>query len=427
MTLRFSTLTRPAIRKLVPGEKLAEHGITVLCLANGDLRYTVGVMVDGVRIHRVIGKASDRVTRTQCEEFIEEQRTAARAGRLSLPKGRKLALGFTAVQAAYIERLEKSDGKNIKIKKRQLHMYLEPHFKSMRLDAIDEFSVETYKQKRRAAGAANATINRELATLSQVFHCAVEWRWIDRVPLRIGQRLLLPENEGRIIALSDKECDRLMAAALAGGHPDLWLFVAFGLNTAMRHDEILDARWENLDVINRRLFIPKAKSGQREQPITPELARILEVERAARDDRAGWIFPSPHADTATGRRGNLRRPFKKAVRLAGLDLAVTPHVMRHTAITKLVQAGVDLPTIQRISGHKTLKMVLRYTHVHGKHIDAGIAALGRALPDQSILQKTRSENSSRAETETFAGHVYTGITQGLARAPAKRTKSGGIS
>ena len=101
--------------------------------------------------------------------------------------------------------------------------------------------------------------------------------------------------------------------------------------------------------------------------------------------------------------------------------------MRHTAITKLVQAGVDLPTIQRISGHKTLKMVLRYTHVHGKHIDAGIAALGRALPDQSTLQKTRSENSSRAETETFAGHVYTGITQGLARAPAKRTKSGGIS
>jgi hypothetical protein len=91
--------------------------------------------------------------------------------------------------------------------------------------------------------------------------------------------------------------------------------------------------------------------------------------------------------------------------------------MRHTAITKLVQAGVDLPTIKRISGHKTMKMVERYTHVHGKHIDAGIAVLGRALP----------ENNGGAETETFAGHVYTGITQGLARGPAKRTKSGGKS
>jgi len=57
--------------------------------------------------------------------------------------------------------------------------------------------------------------------------------------------------------------------------------------------------------------------------------------------------------------------------------------MRHTAITRLVEAGVDLPTIQRISGHKTLTMVLRYTHVHGTHIDLAIKALGRTLPKQA--------------------------------------------
>ena len=54
--------------------------------------------------------------------------------------------------------------------------------------------------------------------------------------------------------------------------------------------------------------------------------------------------------------------------------------MRHTAITDLVQSGVDLPTIQRISGHKTLAMVLRYTHVHGSHIDRVVKAIGRGLP-----------------------------------------------
>ena len=57
--------------------------------------------------------------------------------------------------------------------------------------------------------------------------------------------------------------------------------------------------------------------------------------------------------------------------------------MRHTAITRLVEAGVDLPTIQRISGHKTLTMVLRYTHVHGTHIDLAIKALGRTLPKRA--------------------------------------------
>ena len=57
--------------------------------------------------------------------------------------------------------------------------------------------------------------------------------------------------------------------------------------------------------------------------------------------------------------------------------------MRHTAITNLVKAGVDLPTIQKISGHKTIAMVLRYTHVHGAHIDQAIKAIGRGIPEPS--------------------------------------------
>ncbi|HLZ67676.1 MAG TPA: tyrosine-type recombinase/integrase [Aliidongia sp.] len=76
------------------------------------------------------------------------------------------------------------------------------------------------------------------------------------------------------------------------------------------------------------------------------------------------------------------KAFRDAVKEAGLDpKLVTPHVMRHTAITALVKAKVDLPTIQRISGHKTLAMVLRYTHVHGDHIDQGIRAIGLTLPE----------------------------------------------
>jgi site-specific recombinase XerD len=46
------------------------------------------------------------------------------------------------------------------------------------------------------------------------------------------------------------------------------------------------------------------------------------------------------------------------------------HTFRHRAITHLVQAGVDLPTVQKISGHKTLAMVGRYSQANGAHIDA---------------------------------------------------------
>jgi len=419
VSLRYSKLDRRLIRQLKPGEKINEHGITAERLANGDLRYSVSVMVDGKRIHRAIGKASEGVTRTQCEEFIEQKRTEARAGRLALPKGRKLALTFANAAERYLQRLEESGGKNIRIKRRQLRMYLVPHFGSQRLDAITEFSVATYKKRRVGQGAAHATINRELATLSHLFYSAVEWQWLDRVPVRLGKRKFA-EGQGRIIALTDEQCDALLQAAIAGPVPDCWLFVAFGLNTAMRHDEIMCARWDQLDLANRRLFIPKAKGGKREQPITPELAEILAREREMRDDRDGWIFPSPHSDTASGHRSNMGRPFADAVTRAGLDPdLVTPHVMRHTAITKLVQAGVDIPTMQRISGHKTVAMVLRYVHVHGQHIDQAIRAIGRGLPPGDQVSP---ENAEGGDSGISVEHDYTGITHAAPQSTSKRTK-----
>jgi hypothetical protein len=74
MAKAFVKLTRPAMRKLKPGEKIIEQGISFERLANGDGVFTVNVMVDGQRIHRVIGRESDGTTRTQAEEFIEKVR-----------------------------------------------------------------------------------------------------------------------------------------------------------------------------------------------------------------------------------------------------------------------------------------------------------------------------------------------------------------
>jgi integrase len=378
MSLRFSRLDRASIRQLGPGQTINEHGITVERLGNGDLRYSVNIMVDGRRIHRVIGRESDGVTRTHAEEFNEQARSKARDDRLDLPKGRKLALSFGEAADRYIDNLQQANGKNLIAKRRQLRLYLKPYFGAMRLDAITGFTIEKYKKQRRDQNASPATINRELATLSHLFNRAIEWKWIERVSAKPAK---FAESGGRIIALTDEQCDRLMRAAISSPDPDLYLFVAFGLNTAMRHGEIMAARWEQLDLANRRLFIPDAKAGQREQPLTAELADLLAQERDMREDRDGWIFPSPHQDSKTGHRARMDRPFDEAAKAAGLDPElITPHVMRHTAITKLVQAGVDLPTVQRISGHKSLAMVLRYTHVHGRHIDEAIRAIGRVIP-----------------------------------------------
>jgi integrase len=417
MALRFLKLDRAGLRKLAAGESLTEHGITAERLASGDLRWSVNVMVDGRRIHRVLGTESARVTRTQCEEFIEQAKSDARAGRLSLPAGRKLALTVAAAADDYIARLEQGDGKNVTIKKRHFRLYLKPFFGAMRLDAVSSFAIDRYRKQRLGAGASLATVNRELSTLSHLFSMAIEWKWLDRRPCKAKKT---KEEGGRIIALNDTQCDALMRVAVASADPDCWLFVAFGLNTTMRHSEILAARWDHLDFENLRLFIPDAKAGQRIQPITPQLAAILRRERAMREDcgrpsgdpcglekphrcvghgRAVWVFPSPHGDTKSGHRARMDRPFRDAVTAAGLDpQLVTPHVMRHTGITALIQAGVDLPTVQKISGHKTLTMVLRYFHAHAPHIDRAIAAIGRGLPapvaDRDAAQQAHSRMAS---------------------------------
>src|ERR1700733_7126080 len=110
----------------------------------------------------------------------------------------------------------------------------------MPLDSITGFTTETYKKRRLDKGARAGTVNRELATLSHLLSRAVEWKWLDRGP---GRAKKVPESAGRIIALTDDQCDALMRAAVACADADLWLFVAFGLNTAMRHGEIMAARW----------------------------------------------------------------------------------------------------------------------------------------------------------------------------------------
>ena len=138
--------------------------------------------------------------------------------------------------------------------------------------------------------------------------------------------------------------------------------------------EILSIRHEHVDVQRRVIYIPQAKAGAREQPITAHLASFLDKYIAVLPAGTPWLFPSLAAQS--GHTVDIRKPFRRAVVAAGLDPdEVVRHTMRHTAITHLVQAGVDLPMVKRISGHQTLSMVEHYAHQNGAHIHAAIDKL----------------------------------------------------
>ena len=390
MAKTFNKLTRPASRKLRAGEKINEHGITFERLASGDGVYTVNIMVDGQRIHRVIGRESDGTTRTQAEDFISKVRNDAKNDRLALPKGRKVALSFREAAAKYLDRLKESGGKDVKAKTHRLNLHLTPFFGDMPLSKVSGFDIERYKRQRqqeavivkprgkiierapeKASAATPGTINRELAVLSHLFNKAIEWGWMDRRPAKINR---FQEGQGRITYLTAEQITSLVECAKADASPIIYPFIVIGLETSMRKMEILSIRREHVDVQRRVIYIPKAKAGAREQPITKHLADFLAGYMTALPPGSPWLFPSPGA--VSGHAMDIRKPFRRVVAAAGLDPdQVVRHTLRHTAITHLVQAGVDLPTVKRISGHKTLAMVERYAHQNGEHIQEAMNKL----------------------------------------------------
>lgn len=395
MSLRFQRLTRPAVRALAAGEKLQEHGITAERQANGDVRYSVNIMVDGQRIHRVIGRESDGCTREQAERAIESFRTKAREGRLDLPHGRKTHRSFAEAGEEYLRRIEHHPrhGRNIVRKRQHIRDRLTPYFKGVRPDRITDFSIGNYVRQRKSDGVSQATINRELSSLSHFLSRCVEWGWSKAKPkIAKGE-----EPRKKITILSDSERHALMRAAIGDQDRQTWLFVALAIGTGMRHSEILRVRWDEVSFDERRIHIGRAKAGQRVQPMPPTLADRLRVEWEQQGKPDGWLFPTTRADAKRPHRQTMSEQFRRAVVRAKLNPAkVTPHVMRHTAITGLVKAGVDLPTIQKISGHKTLAMVLRYTQLTDDHVDRSVANLDSAFSDAFAPELHTAPDERRA-------------------------------
>jgi len=401
-------LTRPAMRKLAPGRRLHQHGIAYEKLPNGDGRFLVNVMVDGQRVHRVVGLESAGVTREKAEQLIEQFRTEARHERLNLPKGRKLALGFKDAANRYLGKLVEEGGRDMKMKRSHLDRHLVPFFQETPLDKLSSFDVERFKKAQATAGASAGSTNRRLAVLSHLYAKAIEWKWIAHRPFRIKR---LREGNGRIVYLTQGQIARLLEAARLSGSAQLYLFVLIGLETSMRLSEILSIRVENIDPDRKTIFVPKAKAGARSQPMTSHLARVLRGHIETLQPGQVWLFPSK--SSASGHTQEIKKSFRSAVLAAGLDpREVIRHTLRHTAISHAVQAGVDLPTVQRVSGHKTLSMVARYAHQNGAHIEAAMDKL---------------EARIAAATVESVPHNYTGITQTKQKRPARNRRKSLIS
>jgi integrase len=149
--------------------------------------------------------------------------------------------------------------------------------------------------------------------------------------------------------------------------------VLLAVNTGLRRGELLQLRWQDLELKARLLTVrgPGAKSGQtRHLPLNSEAVGLLELWRAACADSRSFVF--------TGESGGPLKDVKKAwtalVKRA-LIASFRFHDLRHTFASKLVMAGVDLNTVRELLGHSDIAMTLRYAHLAPEHEAAAVEKL----------------------------------------------------
>jgi len=255
-------------------------------------------------------------------------------------------------------------------------------FGNLPLRRFNSMLIEQYQTERLQKGNKPATVNRLLATLKHMFTKATHWDMVEEETLkRIRKVKLLEENNRRLRYLSKEECQSLINAC----SPHMRPIVICALNTGMRKSEILNLKWDNIDLKHGFILLDRTKNGERREiPINDTLRSVLQGLIRRLD--VPYVFYDP----ATGKPyQDIKRSFNSALRRAGIrDFHF--HDLRHTFASHLVMAGVDLTTVKELLGHKTLTMTLRYAHLAPSHKVKAVNILDNVLGEKPSAQKVHN-------------------------------------
>ena len=240
---------------------------------------------------------------------------------------------------------------------------------------------------RASQGKAPNTIRLDLALLSHLFTVArTAWGMeslINPVELARAMRPKLPH--GRERRFYPEEEEKLLAAARAyetSGHDagPMASIIAFAVETAMRRGEIAAMKWVHVNRAGSVLKVPETKSGEpRKAPLSSRTLKILNALPRRLDGQVWGMRP----DSITGAFARIvstaRAAYESQCKDAGIEpdpgllVALRFHDLRHEAISRLFERGLNPMQVAAISGHKTLQMLKRYTHLRVEDL---VALLG---------------------------------------------------
>lgn len=309
---------------------------------------------------RPIRESTGMEKETEAKRFLKEREGRAATGQPILPRVDRIRYDEIA---ADLRRYYRTTGRR-RIKEAETRLRrLDKFFAGYRVAAIAPSTISAFVESRQKQKAANATINRELATLRRMLRLAYKEGKLLRLPVFEMLKERAPREgffeRDQYEAVRRKLADDLQVATA--------IAYTFGWRT---QSEVLTLERRHLDpeVGTLRLDPGMTKNDDgRIVYLTPELKALLAAQLArveALQKRMGRIIPClfPHL-TGKVRVGRRRRDFRKAWTTACEDAGVAGrirHDFRRTAVRNMVNAGVPERVAMKVTGHKTRSVFDRY-------------------------------------------------------------------
>ena len=248
----------------------------------------------------------------------------------------------------------------------------------------DQWTRQDFRQYLRSLGGgglSSASIRNRFAALRSFYRFAIERRWIDDSPLE-GIRLpKLQRHLPRFLTV-EQMIDLL-------GAPAQWLRENPGktavaqtnnvykalrdvailetlYSCGLRISELCRMRTTDIDLENRVVRTLGKGSKERSVPIgKPALSTITRYRDILPDtaQRAPWVFLGNHRSATAISPRVIQDQLKLYLAMAGLDPGITPHKIRHSYATHLLEAGADLRSVQELLGHASVITTQIYTHL----------------------------------------------------------------
>lgn len=254
-------------------------------------------------------------------------------------------------------------------------------FGHKRLNQITRQQIQSFHTALMHEGLAAATCNHHIKLMKHALNLAVDWEMLDSNP--VARVPLFHEDNKIEHYLDDNELERLLTVLHANRNSPVSLIALFLLSTGCRLNEVLSAKWSDVDLDKGVFTIRATNSKSKRLRAVPLNGTALEVLKQL--DTQGR-FDHLFINRKTGKPYvNITKVWQKLRTAAGLK-HLRLHDLRHQYASFLVNNGRTLYEVQQILGHSDPKVTMRYAHLSTR-------ALQEAANSASIKIKEATANS----------------------------------